>query len=61
MEVFNIVAGVCSIISLFISLFVANKVINISNTLNIDNSSGDVKQTMFGKNLKAAGRDMIER
>ena len=29
MDIFNLIAGICSILSLFVSLFVANKVINM--------------------------------
>ena len=33
MELFSIVSGTCSILSLLISLFVASKVLQISNTV----------------------------
>ncbi|CAM3921470.1 MULTISPECIES: hypothetical protein [Bacillus cereus group] len=55
MELFNVIAGVCSIISLFISIFVASKVIKISNNFN-NNSSR--KQVVLGKKNKTAGNDM---
>ena len=35
MEIFNIIAGVCSILGLIVSLFVASKVIKINETINI--------------------------
>ncbi|MDF0718234.1 hypothetical protein PY092_18880 [Muricauda sp. 334s03] len=35
MEVFEIIAGACSILSLLVSLFVANKVVQIKNSIKI--------------------------
>lgn len=58
MKWFNIIAGICSIISLVVTIFVANKIINISNTLKVDNSTDVGKQTAIGKNNKIVGRDM---
>lgn len=58
MDWFNIIAGISSIISLFISGFVASKVINISNKFKIDNSTDIGKQTAIGKDNNVAGRDM---
>jgi len=58
MNIFNIVSGVCSIISLCVSLFVANKVTKIYKNNNIhdikdiaQNSEGDNSANTF------SGRD----
>jgi hypothetical protein len=55
-EIFNIIAGVCSIFGLFVSFFVASKVIKINETINIkgdnnkalnqSNKSGDNDATL---------------
>lgn len=58
MQIFNIIAGGCSIFSLLISLFVANKVIKINNTLKMDESTNVGRQFIFGKGNKTAGRDI---
>lgn len=42
MDIFNIIASVCSIIGLFVSLFVASKVTKLSNSNN--NNSGKIQQ-----------------
>lgn len=42
MEIFNLIASVCSIIGLFVSLFVASKVQKLSNSNN--NNSGNIQQ-----------------
>lgn len=55
METFNFIAGLCSIISFLISIFVASKVIKITKNLNIDNSR---KQFVFGKDNRTAGNDL---
>ena len=67
MDIFNIIAGSASILSLLISLFVANKVISINNQvkniLNLDVSQGNttselnVKQTVKGSGNIQSGRD----
>ncbi|TYB30729.1 MAG: hypothetical protein FXF47_07720 [Candidatus Mcinerneyibacterium aminivorans] len=58
MKWFNIIAGISSIISLFISCFVADKVIKISKKLKIDSSTNVGKQTAIGKDNNISGRDM---
>ncbi|WP_166786813.1 hypothetical protein [Jeotgalibacillus salarius] len=55
MDTFTFIAGVCSILSLIISLFVANQVVKITNNLTQDNSR---KQTVFGRDNKTAGNDI---
>lgn len=55
METFNFIAGVCSILSFIISIFVASKVIKITNNLHSNSSR---KQTVLGKGNKTAGNDM---
>lgn len=57
---FNIIAGICSILSLLTTIFIANKVIKITNEINIDNNKGG-KQTTLGKNNNVAGRDINDR
>ena len=42
MEIFNLITGICSILGLFVSLFVASKVYIISNSNN--NNSGKIHQ-----------------
>lgn len=53
MELFNLIAGVCSILSFLISIFVASKVVKISNSMNNSIKTGtvDVKNGIF------SGRD----
>ena len=60
MEIFNIIAGVCSILGLIVSLFVASKVIKINETINIkgdnkalnqSNKSGDNNATLWDKSI----------
>ena len=56
MEIFNIVSGICSILGLIVSLFVASNVIKISENINIKgdnnkalnqlNKSGDNNATL---------------
>lgn len=58
---FNIIAGICSIFSLLITLFIANKVIKITNNINIDKSNKAGKQTAIGKDNNVAGRDINDR
>ncbi|WP_420573472.1 hypothetical protein [Kordia sp.] len=41
MKIFEIVVGVSSILSFLVSLFVANKVININNKIKTNNIKGD--------------------
>jgi hypothetical protein len=67
MDIFNVIAGSASILSLLISLFVANKVISINNQvkniLNLDVSQGNttsevnVKQKVKGSGNIQSGRD----
>jgi len=45
MELFNIIAGVASIASLGVSLFVASKVIKITNTINVGSNNNDSQKT----------------
>lgn len=45
MDLFNIIAGVASITSLVVSLFVASKVIKISNTINVGSNNKDLQKT----------------
>ncbi|MBO5483713.1 MAG: hypothetical protein J5979_00710 [Lachnospiraceae bacterium] len=56
MDVFNIFAGTCSIVGLFLSLFVASKVTKLSKSNN--NNSG-VLQTGDGKQSVASGASVI--
>ena len=44
MDIFNFIAGVCSILGLLISIFVANKVIKILNLNSNNNNSGTILQ-----------------
>lgn len=58
MDTFNIVAGLCSIISLIISGVTLNKVINIKMTLS---SNNNVKQTITAENNKATSINQTGR
>jgi len=58
MEIFNIIAGIASILSLLISLCVFNKVTKIEQNLTIDSSVKVGKQTGIGTGNKIAGRDV---
>ncbi|PTX16351.1 hypothetical protein SAMN04488598_10724 [Halanaerobium congolense] len=58
---FNIIAGICSIFSLLITLFIANKVVKITNKIDIDKSNKVGKQTTLGKDNNVAGRDINDR
>ena len=42
MDIFNIIAGLASIIGLCVSLFVANKVIKIDNKINIKGNNNKI-------------------
>ncbi|OED21176.1 hypothetical protein A9523_03765 [Bacillus cereus] len=65
MDIFNFIAGLASIVSLLISIFVANKVIKIKNLLNItnvDSSRNDNHQSIKtrdnrGTTINQYGRD----
>lgn len=50
---FILITGLCSVIGLLISVFVASKVIKINNSMNIGTQT--IKAT---NNSKAAGRDV---
>jgi len=65
MEIFNIIAGVASILSLIVSCFVLKKVIYIKNYVsikdesNIQNKSQNVtSQTVQGDRNQISGGDM---
>lgn len=49
---FNIISGICSILSFLISLFVASKVINISNSINVKGN----KNITTGGDINVNGR-----
>jgi uncharacterized membrane protein HdeD (DUF308 family) len=55
MEIFNFIASACSILSLFISIFIANKVIKITKNIKVDSSKN---QKVIGFGNKTAGNDM---
>lgn len=55
MQTFNIIAGVSSIISLLISIFVASKVVTISQEINSNNKN---KQKIKGNKNKMSGGDI---
>ena len=63
MDLFNIIAGVCSIISLLVSLFTASEVIKISRTYNCGNKDDHSRVINKGSrntyNGDYAGRDSI--
>lgn len=51
MDVFNVIVGISSILSLFVSIFTASKAISIQRQL---------KQTVRGNNNILGGRDVIQ-
>jgi hypothetical protein len=60
MDIFNIIAGTASILSLFISVFVASKVIKISQNINLGDSNKIGKQRVKGNENTVAGRDITK-
>ena len=63
MDVFNIIAGVCSIAGLLVSIFTAGKVVKIAQTVNSGNVDDHSKVINKGSrntyNGDYAGRDSI--
>ena len=57
MDCFNVIAGISSIISLLISIFVASKVVKLSNS---NNNNAGVIQTGDGVQKVAEGNSVIE-
>lgn len=55
MEIFDVIVGACSILSFVISLFVANKVIKISNDISIEKNDRSPK--IKGDGNITSGRD----
>lgn len=49
MEIFNLIASVCSFVGLFVSLFVATRVMKLSNSNN--NNSGEIHQGNGNQNI----------
>lgn len=49
MEIFNSIAGVCSIVGMFVSLFVASSVMKLSDSNN--NNSGEIQQGNGNQNI----------
>ena len=52
MDIFNLISGIASILSLLVSIFIAKSVININK-----NSVSNVTQNASGNRNKQAGRD----
>lgn len=57
MEIFEIIVGSSSILSFLVSLFVANKVIKISNNIKVKNKGSMAK--IKGNGNISSGRDSI--
>ena len=57
-NLFNLIAGMASIISLIITFITLKKVEKIENRIKINESVGDVKQRSKGKKIQQAGRDI---
>lgn len=57
MEAFNLIAGIASIISLFLALFVTTKVYNISKIITNNNNFQNNEKTILGNAVdqKASG------
>ncbi len=59
MEKFEIIAGVASIFSLLVGIFIAKQVCNIKNNITMKSSQKTkVKQSAEGGNITQAGRDI---
>jgi len=57
-QIFGIVAGIASILSLIISVFIAKKVVNINTEITLkDDSETKVKQSVKGDSNIQVGRD----
>jgi hypothetical protein len=61
MEIFNIVAGLASIVSLILSIFAIKKVFQLKNILNLDSVVKGNKQVIRGSRNRQAGRDINEK
>jgi len=56
MDVFNLLAGACSIVSLIIALKTYNKVVNIENQYNIESNANKIDQDQSGEgNIQTVG------
>lgn len=56
METFNLIAGICSILSLIISLLIANKVWNINTKINV-NAKSPKQSASFSNRVTQVGGD----
>lgn len=55
MEIFNIIVGVFSILSFFVSLYAISEVVKIKKKFNVSSTTGNISQNTIGKNNKQAG------
>jgi hypothetical protein len=58
MEIFNIIAGTCSILALILSFVAIKKVVSIEAKIAVDTSMKNTKVNVKGDGSKAAGRDI---
>lgn len=57
MEIFNVIAGVASIISLLLSIFAVTQVVKIKSVIKNDSSVRVKRQTVTGNGNVTSGRD----
>ena len=58
MDILNLIASICSIISLVVSFIAIKKVLKIEKKINIKNSPGATVQNVTGQNNITAGRNL---
>lgn len=58
-DIFLFITGICSMVGIFLSIFIAKKIINIDKSINTNNSMNIKNQNITADNGgKAAGRDV---
>jgi biopolymer transport protein ExbB/TolQ len=59
LEIFNIVSWICGILSFLISIFIANKVVNIDKSFNTNSDLSEMKNDLKKVKIKwnYTGRD----
>lgn len=58
-DIFLFITGICSMVGILLSIFIAKKIINIDNSINTNNSMNINNQNITADNGgKAAGRDV---
>jgi len=60
MKVFNIIAGIASILSLTLSVIAIRKVCKIETRIKIEDNSGDVTNSVVKVSQKANGKNIMQ-